>query len=70
MSVLSKDIIERAFWTALQAFVAVYAVGGVGGSAAAKAAGIAAVAAGLSVIKGAFASKIGNPDSASTFPSV
>jgi hypothetical protein len=70
MSVLTKDIIERAFWTALQAFVAVYAVGGVGGSAAAKAGAIAAVAAGISVIKGAFASKIGNPDSASSVPSI
>jgi hypothetical protein len=54
----------------LQAFVAVYAVGGVGGSAAAKAGAIAAVAAGISVIKGAFASKIGNPDSASSVPSI
>lgn len=60
---LIKDIVERAVWTAVQTFVAVYTVGGV---EEAKAAGVAAASAGLSVIKGFAATKIGSKDSAAT----
>ena len=64
---LQIDIIERAVWTAIQAFVAYFAVSGTGGWKAAAASGIAA---GISVVKSSIASFIGNPDSASTAPSV
>ena len=64
---LKLDILERAAWTALQTFAAMYIVGGVGGWKPALA---AAVAAGLSVIKGSAASRIGNKESASTVTSV
>jgi hypothetical protein len=60
---LIKDVLERALWTAVQTFIAVYAVGGVD---QAKAAATAAAAAGLSVVKGFAATKIGNKDSAAT----
>jgi len=60
---LIKDVIERAFWTAAQTFIAVYTVGGVD---QAKAAATAAAAAGLSVIKGFAATKIGDKESAAT----
>lgn len=63
MTKLQKDIIERAIWTAAQAFVAVYTVGGIDEL---KSAATAAVAAGISVIKGFVATKIGNPASAAT----
>ena len=64
---LQVDIVERAFWTAVQAFVAYYAVSGNAGWKAALAAGIGA---GISVVKGSVATFIGNPDSASTAPTV
>jgi len=60
---LIKDVLERALWTAAQTFIAVYTVGGV---AEAKAAATAAAAAGLSVVKGFAATKIGSGDSAAT----
>lgn len=60
---LLKDVIERAVWTAVQAFVAIYTVGGVD---ALKSAGTAAVAAGISVIKGFLSTQVGNPNSASS----
>lgn len=63
MSKLTKDIIERVFWTAVQAFLAVFIVSDV---SSLKAAGVAAAAAVLSAIKGIAASKVGNPESAST----
>lgn len=66
MTKLHKDILERALWTAIQAFVAVYTVGGVDEL---KSAGTAAVAAGISVIKGFVATKIGDPESAATIKS-
>jgi hypothetical protein len=63
MTKLHKDIIERAIWTAAQAFFAIYTVGGVDQL---KAAATAAVAAGLSVVKGFVATRIGDKDSAAT----
>lgn len=63
MTKLHKDIIERAIWTAAQAFIAVYTVGGVDEL---KSAATAAVAAGISVLKGFAATKIGNPGTAAT----
>lgn len=43
-----RNMIERAAWTTVQAFLAVWTVGDLG---SAKAAAVAAVAAGLSVVK-------------------
>lgn len=63
MNKLYKDIIERAAWTAAQAFLAIYTVGGVDELKSAAAAG---VAAGISVIKGFVATRIGDPESAAT----
>lgn len=63
MNKLYKDIIERAIWTAVQAFFAIYTVGGVDQI---KAAATAGVAAGLSVIKGFVATRIGDKESAAT----
>lgn len=60
---LIKDVVERALWTAVQTFIAVYAVGGID---QAKAAATAAAAAGLSVIKGFAATKIGDKNSAAS----
>jgi hypothetical protein len=60
---LLKDVAERALWTAVQAFVAVYTVGGVD---EVKAAATAAVAAGISVLKGFFSTQVGDPKSASS----
>lgn len=66
MTKLHKDIIERAIWTAAQAFIAVYTVGGIDEI---KSAAAAAVAAGISVLKGFIATKIGDPSSAATLKS-
>jgi len=60
---LTKDIVERAFWTAVQTFIAIYTIGGVDEL---KSAATAAAAAGLSVLKGFVATKIGDPNSAAT----
>lgn len=60
---LIKDVAERALWTAAQTFLAVYTVGGM---EELKAAGTAAVAAGLSVIKGFVATRVGDKSSAAT----
>lgn len=60
---LLKDIAERAIWTGIQTFLAVYTVGGL---TELKAAGTAALAAMISVVKGFFATKVGDPDSASS----
>ena len=66
MNKLYKDVLERAVWTAAQAFLAIYAVGGVDEL---KAAGTAALAAGISVLKGFVATKMGDPTSAATLKS-
>ena len=59
---LYKDIIERAVWTAAQAFLAVFTVGDL---SSAKAAGVAAMGAAISVAKSIVASKVGGPSNAS-----
>lgn len=63
MNKLYKDVAERAIWTAAQAFLAIYAVGGIDELKAAAAAGIAA---GLSIVKGFVATKVGDKESAAT----
>lgn len=63
MNKLYKDILERAIWTAAQAFIAVYTVGGIDEL---KSALTAAVAAGISVVKGFVATKVGDKESAAT----
>lgn len=70
LSKLQIDIIERAFWTAVQTFFAYIAVTGIHNADEWKAAAIAGAGAGFSVIKGAIASRIGNKESASTSLSV
>ena len=64
-STFVKDALERAIWTAAQAFLAVFTVGDM---ASAKAAGIAAVAAGISVLKSVIATQVGDSGSAATLP--
>lgn len=63
MNKLQKDIMERVFWTAVQAFLAVFVVTDV---TSAKAAGVAALAAAISAVKGLAATKVGDPQSAAT----
>ena len=64
-STFVKDALERAIWTAAQAFLAVFTVGDL---ASAKAAGIAAVAAGISVLKSVVATQVGDSGTAATLP--
>ena len=64
-STFMKDALERAIWTAAQAFLAVFTVGDM---ASAKAAGIAAVAAGISVLKSVVATPVGDSGTAATLP--
>ena len=64
-STFVKDALERAIWTAAQAFLAVFTVGDL---ASAKAAGIAAVAAGISVLKSVVATQVGDSSTAATLP--
>lgn len=59
---LYKDIIERAIWTAAQAFLAIFTVADL---SSAKAAGVAAMAAAISAVKSIVASKVGDPTNAS-----
>ena len=59
-----RDIAERAGWTALQAFLAVYTVTDVTST---KAALVAAVGAALSVLKGFVATKV-NPQTGAQLP--
>jgi hypothetical protein len=66
MNKLYKDVIERAAWTAAQAFLAIYTVGGVDEL---KAAATAGVAAAISVLKGFVATRVGDPGSAATLKS-
>lgn len=63
-----QDLGERCLWTFVQAFLGAYAI--TGGRKAAESAAIAGVAAVISVLKSFAAHKIGNPDSASTVPSI
>lgn len=67
MNKLQLDILERAGWSALQAFIAFWVAGGIGGWKAGLA---AAVAAGLSAIKGSVSSLYGKRDSASSIPTI
>ena len=64
-STFVKDALERAIWTAAQAFLAVFTVGDM---ASAKAAGIAAVAAGISALKSILATQVGDSGTAATLP--
>ena len=64
-STFVKDALERAIWTAAQAFLAVFTVGDM---ASAKAAGIAAVAAGISVLKSVIATQVGDSSTAAMLP--
>lgn len=66
MNKLYKDVVERAAWTAAQAFLAIYTVGGVDEL---KAAATAGVAAAISVLKGFVATRVGDPSSAATLKS-
>lgn len=67
MTKLQRDILERAAWTFVQAFVAFYAIGGIGGWKTALA---SAGAAAISVVKGSVAARWGNPNSASSLPDI
>ena len=58
-----KDLLERAIWTAAQAFLAVFTVGDM---ASAKAAGVAAAAAAVSALKSILATQVGDSNSAAT----
>lgn len=62
MPKLSRDVLERAAWTAAQVFLATWVVTDI---QTLQTAAVAAVAAGVSVVKSYFASKVGDPDSAS-----
>ena len=57
-----KDIIERAIWTAAQAFLAIFTVADL---SSAKSAGVAAMAAAISAVKSIVATKVGDPSNAS-----
>lgn len=63
-----KDVTERVIWTFAQAFLGAYTV--TGGKKAAESAAIAGVAAVIALLKGIAAHKIGDPNSASTVPSI
>lgn len=62
MPKLYKDVMERAAWTAVQVFLATWVVADM---QTLQTAAVAAVAAGVSVVKSYFATKVGDPDSAS-----
>ena len=64
-STFIKDALERAIWTAAQAFLAVFTVGDM---ASAKAASVAAVGAGISVLKSIVATQVGDGGTAATLP--
>lgn len=66
LSKIEVDIIERALWTAVQAFFAYVAVNGAHSAKEWQAGAIAGAGAGFSVVKGLIATRIGNTDSAST----
>ena len=54
-----RDVAERAAWTFVQAFLAVFAVADL---STAKAAAVAGVGAALSVLKGFVATRVGGPN--------
>ncbi|MAG73655.1 hypothetical protein CL620_05025 [archaeon] len=58
-----KDVIERAVWTGLQSFLAIFTVTDLASFEAAIVAGAGAL---LSVIKSVVATQVGDPDTAST----
>jgi hypothetical protein len=60
---LYRDIIERAVWTAVQSFLAVFTVTDLSSSKAAAVAGAGAL---ISALKSVAASKIGDPSNGST----
>ena len=62
-AIFLKDLLERAIWTAAQAFLAVFTLGDM---ASVEAAGIAAGAAAISALKSILATTIGDSDSAAT----
>lgn len=66
MSTFIKDWLERIFWTALQAAIGVISVEGLD----LPEVWIVVIAAALAMLKGLIAKQIGNPDSASTVPSI
>lgn len=57
MKVILKDVAERAAWTFLQAFLAVFVVSDI---STAKGAILAGIAAAISVIKGFVATQVGS----------
>lgn len=63
-----KDVAERVVWTFAQAFLAAWVI--TGGSKALESASIAGAAAVAALLKGVAAHKIGDPESASTVPSI
>jgi hypothetical protein len=63
MNKLTKDVLERTFWTAVQAFLAVFIVTDV---SSLKSAAVAAAAAVIAAVKGIAASRIGDSSSAAT----
>lgn len=68
---LALDILERALWTAAQAFASTWIVtewADLSDVGLAKRAAVAAVAAALSVVKGSLASRVGDGGSAATLP--
>ena len=58
-----KDIIERAVWTAVQSFLAVFTVTDLSSTKAATVAGAGAL---ISALKSIAATKVGDPSNAST----
>ena len=61
-----KDLLERVFWTAIQAGLGVISVE----QFDIPKIWVVPIAFGLAILKGIVAKNIGNPDSASTVPSV
>ena len=60
---LYKDIIERAVWTAVQSFLAVFTVTDLSSTKAATVAGAGAL---ISALKSIAATKVGDPSNGST----
>jgi|TARA_R100001463_G_scaffold7587_4_gene24201 hypothetical protein len=60
---LYKDIIERAVWTAVQSFLAVFTVADL---STAKSASVAGMGALISAVKSIAATKVGDPNTAAT----
>ena len=58
-----KDIIERAVWTAVQSFLAVFTVSDLSSTKAASVAGMGAL---ISAVKSIAATKVGDPNTAAT----